>query len=153
MRGKIAFAVVAVACLAAAGLYYSPTTLAWVQQLISGKQADASDKTASGDKTAGAPDNAKGDNAKGGGPRSASIVSAVATTADFPIRRYAIGFVSSPEVVNINARVSSQIVSIAVKDGQMVKAGDLLISLDDRALKAQLAKDQATLAKDQAMLV
>ncbi|RWE05492.1 MAG: efflux RND transporter periplasmic adaptor subunit, partial [Mesorhizobium sp.] len=158
MRGKIAFAVVAVACLAGAGLYYSPTMLAptmlaRVQQLISGKQADASDKTASGDKTAGAPDNAKGDNAKGGGPRSASIVSAVATTADFPIRRYAIGFVSSPEVVNINARVSSQIVSIAVKDGQMVKAGDLLISLDDRALKAQLAKDQATLAKDQAMLV
>ncbi|TIT20152.1 MAG: efflux RND transporter periplasmic adaptor subunit, partial [Mesorhizobium sp.] len=67
--------------------------------------------------------------------------------------RYAIGFVSSPEVVAINARVSSQIVSIAVKDGQMVKAGDLLISLDDRALKAQLAKDQATLVKDQAMLV
>ncbi|TIP05921.1 MAG: efflux RND transporter periplasmic adaptor subunit [Mesorhizobium sp.] len=152
MRGKIAFAVVAVACLAGAGLYYSPTTLLRVQQLISGKQA-ASDKTASGERAAGASDNAKGGNAKGGGPRSASIVSAVATTADFPIRRYAIGFVSSPEVVNINARVSSQIVSIAVKDGQMVKAGDLLISLDDRALKAQLAKDQATLAKDQAMLV
>lgn len=160
MRGKIAFAIVAVACLAGGGLYFSPTTLVKLQQLISGKQAGvaAADKTASGDKAAGAPnnakdDNAKGDNAKGGGPRSASIVSATATTADFPIRRYAIGFVSSPEVVNINARVSSQIVSIAVKDGQMVKAGDLLISLDDRALKAQLAKDQAQLAKDQAMLV
>ncbi|TIW91410.1 MAG: efflux RND transporter periplasmic adaptor subunit, partial [Mesorhizobium sp.] len=76
----------------------------------------------------------------------------VASTADFPIRRYAIGFVSSPAVVNINARVSSQIVSIDVKDGQMVKTGDLLFSLDDRALKAQLAKDQATLAKDQALL-
>ncbi|MDX8532181.1 efflux RND transporter periplasmic adaptor subunit [Mesorhizobium sp. VK25A] len=155
MRGKIAFAVAAVACLAGAGLYFSPETLTKVQQLISGKQAGvaAADKTASGDKAAGAPDNAKGDNAKGGGPRSASIVSATATTADFPIRRYAIGFVSSPEVVNINARVSSQIVSIAVKDGQMVKAGDLLISLDDRALRAQLAKDQAQLIKDQAMLV
>ncbi|MEI9401469.1 efflux RND transporter periplasmic adaptor subunit [Mesorhizobium argentiipisi] len=150
MRGKIAFAVVAAACLAGAGLYLSPTTLAKVQQLISGKQADVAtaDKTASGDKAAGASDNAKSS-----GPRSASIVSATATTADFPIRRYAIGFVSSPEVVNINARVSSQIVSIAVKDGQMVKAGDLLISLDDRALKAQLAKDQAQLTKDQAMLV
>ncbi len=73
-------------------------------------------------------------------------------TADFPIRRYAIGFVSSPAVVSINPRVSSQIVSIAVKDGQMVKAGDVLFTLDDRALKAQLAKDQATLAKDQALL-
>ncbi|RUW24432.1 efflux RND transporter periplasmic adaptor subunit [Mesorhizobium sp. M4B.F.Ca.ET.215.01.1.1] len=146
MRGKIVFAVIALACVAGAGLYLSPTALGKVQQLISGQQA-ASNGT---EKTAKAPDNAKGG---GGGSHSASIVSAAATTADFPIRRYAIGFVSSPEVVAINARVSSQIVSIAVKDGQMVKAGDLLISLDDRALKAQLAKDQATLVKDQAMLV
>ncbi|TPL54745.1 efflux RND transporter periplasmic adaptor subunit [Mesorhizobium sp. B2-4-6] len=153
MRGKIAFAVVAVACLAGAGLYFSPTTLARVQELISGKQA-AADKTASADKTGGSDKTANAsDTAKGGGGRSASIVAATATTADFPIRRYAIGFVSSPAVVSINARVSSQIVSIAVRDGQMVKAGDLLISLDDRALKAQLAKDQATLVKDQAMLV
>ncbi|MDX8481284.1 efflux RND transporter periplasmic adaptor subunit [Mesorhizobium sp. VK24D] len=150
MRGKIAFAVVALACFAGAGLYLSPTTMSKVQQLISGRQATA-DGT---DKTAKVSDNPKGDGGKGsGGPRSASIVSATATTADFPIRRYAIGFVSSPAVVSINARVSSQIVSIAVKDGQMVKAGDLLFSLDDRALKAQLAKDQATLAKDQALLV
>lgn len=146
MRGKIVFAVIALACVAGAGLYLSPTALGKVQQLISGQQA-ASNGT---EKTAKAPDNAKGG---GGGSHSASIVSAAATTADFPIRRYAIGFVSSPAVVAINARVSSQIVSIAVKDGQMVKAGDLLISLDDRALKAQLAKDQATLVKDQAMLV
>ena len=145
MRGKIAFAVVAVACLAGAGLYFSPATLGKVQQLISGQQAAGGP-----DKSAKAPDNAKGG---GGGARSASIVSAIATTADFPIRRYAIGFVSSPSVVSINARVSSQIVSIDVKDGQMVKAGDVLFQLDDRALKAQLAKDQATLAKDQAMLV
>jgi membrane fusion protein, multidrug efflux system len=55
-------------------------------------------------------------------------------------------------VVSINARVSSQIVSIHVKDGQMVKAGDVLFSLDDRALKAQLAKDQAALARDLALL-
>ncbi|TIW36603.1 MAG: efflux RND transporter periplasmic adaptor subunit [Mesorhizobium sp.] len=146
MRGKIVFAVIALACVAGAGLYLSPTALGKVQQLISGQQA-ASNGT---DKTAKAPDNAKGG---GGGTHSASIVSAAATTADFPIRRYAIGFVSSPAVVAINARVSSQIVSIAVKDGQMVKAGDLLFSLDDRALKAQLAKDPATLVKDQAMLV
>ncbi|MFK0687398.1 efflux RND transporter periplasmic adaptor subunit [Mesorhizobium sp. IMUNJ 23033] len=144
MRGKILFAVIAVACLAGAGLYLSPTAMGKVQQLISGKQPAAADKTAkASDKPA----------AGANGARSASIVSATASTADFPIRRYAIGFVSSPAVVSINARVSSQIVAIAVKDGQMVKAGDLLLSLDDRALKAQLAKDQATLVKDQAMLV
>jgi membrane fusion protein, multidrug efflux system len=142
MRGKVVLSVLAVACLAAAAwLYLSPNTLGKVQQLIGGKQIAASDKPA-----------APSDNQAANAARSASILSAVASTADFPVRRYAIGFVSSPAVVSINARVSSQIVSIDVKDGQMVKAGDVLFSLDDRTLKAQLAKDQATLAKDQAML-
>ena len=54
-------------------------------------------------------------------------------------------------MANINARVASQVMAIAVTDGQMVKQGDLLISLDDRALKAQVEKDKATLAKDQAL--
>jgi multidrug efflux system membrane fusion protein len=85
--------------------------------------------------------------------RGVAVVTAVATTADFPIRRYAIGFVSSPAVVTVSARISSQVTAVHVKDGQMVKAGDLLFSLDDRALKAQLAKDQAALEKDQAMVV
>ncbi|ESY75991.1 efflux RND transporter periplasmic adaptor subunit [Mesorhizobium sp. M0051] len=147
MRGKVILSLLAVACVGAAWLYLSPGTLSRVQQLTGAKQvaaADkpATDKPAAGDKSAGG----------GSGARSASILSAVASTADFPIRRYAIGFVSSPAVVSINARVSSQIVSIDVKDGQMVRVGDVLFSLDDRALKAQLAKDQAALAKDQAML-
>ena len=145
MRGKVIVSLLVVACAGAAWLYLSPDALSRVQQLIGAKQVAASDKAAT-DKQA------SGSKQAGGGARSASIVSATATTADFPIRRYAIGFVSSPAVVSINARVSSQIVSIDVKDGQMVKAGDTLFSLDDRALKAQLAKDQATLAKDQALL-
>ncbi|MER9326251.1 efflux RND transporter periplasmic adaptor subunit [Mesorhizobium sp. M0488] len=146
MRGKVILSLLGVACLGAAWLYLSPDALNKVQQIIGARQVAASDKPASGTPAAGKQ--AGG----GNGARSASIVSATATTADFPIRRYAIGFVSSPAVVNINARVSSQIMSIDVKDGQMVKAGDILFSLDDRALKAQLAKDQATLAKDQALL-
>ena len=142
MRGKVVLSLLAVACLGAAGwLYLSPDALGRVQQLVGAKQVAASDQPAAGS-----------DKKAASATRSASILSAVASTADFPIRRYAIGFVSSPAVVSINARVSSQIVSIDVKDGQMVKVGDVLFSLDDRALRAQLAKDQAALAKDQAML-
>ena len=47
----------------------------------------------------------------------------------------------------------AQVQAVHVRPNQLVKAGDLLFTLDDRALKAQLAKDQATLAKDQAMVV
>ncbi|MGX9145348.1 efflux RND transporter periplasmic adaptor subunit [Mesorhizobium sp. 128a] len=148
MRGKVVLAVVvAAACVAVAWVYFSPGAMSGLQQMLPGAR-----QTAAADKPAGSDKNSGKSGAGANAARSASIVSATATTADFPIRRYAIGFVSSPAVVNINARVSSQIVSIDVKDGQMVKAGDLLFSLDDRALKAQLAKDQATLAKDQAML-
>ncbi|MBZ9701429.1 MULTISPECIES: efflux RND transporter periplasmic adaptor subunit [unclassified Mesorhizobium] len=148
MRGKVILSLLAVACAGAAWLYLSPDTLSRARQIIGVNQV-ASDKPTPDrqDPQAGAKQAAGGT-----GARSASIISATATTADFPVRRYAIGFVSSPAVVSINARVSSQIVSIDVKDGQMVKTGDLLFSLDDRALKAQLAKDQATLAKDQALL-
>ncbi|AZO67618.1 MULTISPECIES: efflux RND transporter periplasmic adaptor subunit [unclassified Mesorhizobium] len=135
MRGKIVLAVLAVACLVAAGLYLSPAATEKVRQMLSAEQA-APNKPAAAANAA----------------RSTSVVAATASKADFPIRRYAIGFVSSPAVVSVNARISSQITSIAVKDGQMVRAGDLLFSLDDRALKAQLARDQATLAKDQALL-
>ncbi|RWM88702.1 MAG: efflux RND transporter periplasmic adaptor subunit [Mesorhizobium sp.] len=135
MRGKIVLAMLAVTCLVAAGLYLSPAATDKVRQMLSAGQA-APDKPAAAANAA----------------RATAIVAATASTADFPIRRYAIGFVSSPAVVSVNARISSQITSIAVKDGQMVRAGDLLFSLDDRALKAQLARDQATLAKDQALL-
>ena len=139
MRGKVGLGVIAVACIVAGGLYFSPATMSKLRQMLPIQQASAPAASA----TPAAASN---------GARSISIVAATASTADFPIRRYAIGFVSSPAVVSINPRVSSQIVSIAVKDGQMVKAGDVLFTLDDRALKAQLAKDQATLAKDQALL-
>ncbi|RWO49059.1 MAG: efflux RND transporter periplasmic adaptor subunit [Mesorhizobium sp.] len=134
MRGKIVLAMLAVACLVTAGLYLSPAAADKAQQMLSAGQAL--------DKPAAAANAA----------RATAVVAATASTADFPIRRYAIGFVSSPAVVSVNPRISSQITSIAVKDGQMVKPGDLLFSLDDRALKAQLARDQATLAKDQALL-
>ncbi len=139
MRGKVGLGVIAVACIVAGGLYFSPATMSKLRQMLPMQQAPAPAASAT---PAASPN----------GARSISIVAATASTADFPIRRYAIGFVSSPAVVSVNPRVSSQIVSIAVKDGQMVKAGDVLFTLDDRALKAQLAKDQATLAKDQALL-
>lgn len=89
---------------------------------------------------------------RAGGAPPVTIVTAVASTADFPVRRYAIGSVVSPAVVEVGARIASAITAIPVKDGQVVKAGDVLFQLDDRALKAQLDRDQATLQKDQALL-
>ena len=77
---------------------------------------------------------------------------AKASKADFPLIERGYGTMASPQVVGINARITSQITKINVQDGQMVKVDDVLIELDDRTLQTTLAKDVAALAKDQAVL-
>lgn len=86
-----------------------------------------------------------------GQPNTAvAIVSAAAVQSDFAVRKHAIGFVETPASVTVKSRIDSQIMQQQVKDGQFVKAGDLLFVLDDRDIKAQIAKDEAMLAKDEA---
>lgn len=90
--------------------------------------------------------------ARGRGPATmaVAVVSAAAVQSDFPVRKHAIGFVETPASVTVKSRIDSQIVLQQVKDGQFVKAGDLLFVLDDRDIKAQIARDEAQLAKDEA---
>lgn len=85
---------------------------------------------------------------RGGG--AVSVVTAAAEQADFPVRKHAIGFVETPASVVVKSRIDSQIVAQHVSDGQFVKKGDPLFTLDDRDIKAQIAKDEAMLAKDEA---
>ena len=95
----------------------------------------------------GGQDKGGGRNA-GGGPTA--VVTALAAIADMPLIERTYGLIQSPAIATVNARIASQVTEVHVKDGQMVKAGDLLVVLDDRLLQAQLAKDQAAQAKDQA---
>ncbi|APG88148.1 RND efflux membrane fusion protein (plasmid) [Sinorhizobium americanum CCGM7] len=88
----------------------------------------------------------------GAGSQATAVQVAQVEQQDFPVLISTFANVQAPETVEVNARISSQIVGIHVKDGQMVKAGDLLFSLDDRALQADLSRDEAILAKDSALL-
>jgi len=90
---------------------------------------------------------ARGGRGDGG---AVSVISAPALQADFPVRKHAIGFVETPASVLVRSRIDSQIMTQNVVDGQFVKAGDLLFTLDDRDIKAQIAKDEAVLARDEA---
>jgi len=142
MRRVVSLSIVVIVFAAIGAWYFSPQARGWLEKI--GRSNTGLAKMASAKE-------AKPDGKKSG--RGVAVTTAIAKTADFPIRRYAIGFVSSPAVVDVSARISSQVEDVHVRDGQMVHAGDVLFSLDDRALKAALAKDQATLAKDQALLV
>lgn len=69
---------------------------------------------------------------------------------DLPIRQRSFGWVEPQKTVSVRARVASQLMEQHFKEGDMVKKGDLLFTLDDRELQAQVDKDQATLDKDTA---
>lgn len=96
-----------------------------------------------------APEGAQTARNRGDGA-AVAIVSAAAVQADFPVRKRAIGFVETPASVVVRSRIDSQIMAQHVTDGQFVKAGDLLFTLDDRDIKTQIAKDEAMLARDEA---
>ena len=92
-------------------------------------------------------------NAAKGGAVTAPVSTALAQIGDFAVRRRTIGIIESPATVVVKSRIESQVMEQHVKDGQLVRKGDLLFSLDDREIIALIARDEAQLAKDQATVV
>jgi RND family efflux transporter MFP subunit len=77
---------------------------------------------------------------------------AIAAQKKVPIRLDLLGTVTPMASVSIKTRVDTEITGVNFADGAVVKAGDLLFTLDSRALEAQLRQLQGTLAKDRAAL-
>lgn len=69
-----------------------------------------------------------------------------------PVRLQANGYVSSLNSVDIRPQISNIITKVHIREGQFVKTGDLLFSLDDRADRVNLQKVQAQMAKNLASL-
>ncbi len=78
------------------------------------------------------------------------VTTIAAEQGPFPVRRRSIGLLESPAVVVIRSRIESQLLEKHVDDGQLVRKGDLLFTLDDRELLATIARNEAQLAKDEA---
>jgi membrane fusion protein, multidrug efflux system len=68
---------------------------------------------------------------------------------EMPVQIQAIGTVEAYSVVSIKAQVGGELMRAHVKEGQDVRKGDLLFSIDPRTYEATLAQAQANLAKDQ----
>ena len=64
----------------------------------------------------------------------------------------AIGTVTAFNTVTVRSRVDGELKAIHFKEGQQVKAGQLLAEIDPRSLQATLAQAQGQMAKDQATL-
>ena len=68
---------------------------------------------------------------------------------EMPIQIQAIGTVEAYAVVSVKAQVGGELMRVHVKEGQDVRKGDLLFTIDPRTYEATLAQVQANLAKDQ----
>ncbi|WQG58862.1 efflux RND transporter periplasmic adaptor subunit [Pseudomonas sp. RTB3] len=78
----------------------------------------------------------------------------VVTVAQQDVPRYVtgIGSVLSLHSVIVRPQVDGILTRLLVKEGQQVKAGDLLATIDDRSIRATLAQAQAQLGQSQAQL-
>jgi membrane fusion protein (multidrug efflux system) len=77
---------------------------------------------------------------------------AAVVQADVPLGMELVGQLSGSEDVQIRARVEGYLRSIDYREGARVKKGDLLFTIDDETLRAQLAQAQATLATAESTL-
>lgn len=71
---------------------------------------------------------------------------------DYAVRLTANGVVTSLNVVEVRPQISSVIEKVHIKEGQFVRAGDLLFTLDHRTESSNLAKAEAQLSKELATL-
>jgi len=84
------------------------------------------------------------------GPVPVLIAQAVMKTV--PIQLHAIGTVEAYSTVSVRSQIDGKIAEIHFNEGQDVKKGDLLVTIDPRPLEAALHQAQANLARDRAQL-
>jgi membrane fusion protein, multidrug efflux system len=85
-----------------------------------------------------------------GGPTPVGV--AKAAQGDIAITLNALGTVTPLATVTVRPQVSGQLLKFDVREGQMVKAGDVLAEIDPRTFQAAVDQAQGTLDRDRAAL-
>jgi membrane fusion protein, multidrug efflux system len=106
--------------------------------------ASCSQKTA-------APGGEKGSRATGA--PAVPVLVAQATKRDVPVEIQGVGTVQAYSFVSIRSQVTDEIVKVHFREGQEMKAGDLLFTLDPRPFEAALNQAKANLQRDEAQMV
>jgi len=81
---------------------------------------------------------------------AAPVRVATVSSRNMPVQLSAIGNVEATSTVSIKAQISGQLVKVHFKEGDFVKKGQLLFTIDRAPFEADLRKAEATLAKDEA---
>jgi membrane fusion protein, multidrug efflux system len=125
---------IVVACIAVAGYWYYRASYA-----RDARSAAATPAAAKG-----------GGRGPGAGNFTIPVVVATATKGDLPVYLNGLGTVTPLSTVTVRSRVDGQLINVAFKEGQYVRAGDLLAQIDPRPFQVQLEQAQGQLAKDMA---
>lgn len=84
--------------------------------------------------------------------RPQPVVTRAVEARPMPVRVTAVGNVLSPSVVTVRPRVEGEIIKVHIVEGQEVKDGEPLFTLDFRAAEASRKQAEASLARDKAQL-
>lgn len=80
------------------------------------------------------------------------VITALAHSSNVPVFIPALGQVTPTYSVTVRTQVNGHLLRVNFKEGQMVKAGDLIAQIDPRPFLAQLVQFQGQLERDQAQL-
>jgi membrane fusion protein, multidrug efflux system len=76
------------------------------------------------------------------------VISAQVAQADVPVKLTANGTVSARQMVEVRPQISATVKTVHMKEGQFVRKGDRLFTLDARTEIANLSKAEAQAVKD-----
>jgi multidrug efflux system membrane fusion protein len=87
-------------------------------------------------------------NGQNGIPKAVPVVADSVTQKSVPVQLRAIGNVEAFSTVSVKSLVGGEVVSVNFVEGQEVRKGDLLFTIDPRPLEAAVKQAEANLAKD-----
>ncbi|MFY9316293.1 MAG: MdtA/MuxA family multidrug efflux RND transporter periplasmic adaptor subunit [Burkholderiales bacterium] len=88
----------------------------------------------------------------GKGLGNVPVVAVPAGVADVGVQLEGLGTVTPVATVTVRSRVDGQLMRLAFKEGQIVRAGELLAEIDPRPAQVQLATAEGQFAKDLSLL-
>lgn len=115
---------------------------------FNGKSNSAADQTDAAGQAKTSKDSGPG-KGRGGTP---TIAIAPVKTKDFEVWQESLGTITPLANVTIHSRVDGELIKIYFREGQAVKAGDLIAEIDPRAYQVQLDQTLATATRDRALL-
>jgi len=100
--------------------------------------------------SAGSPPNAKGPGGRGGGEVPVTVTKVV--RKDIPVEIQVVGNVEAFSTITVKAQVAGELTKVYFKEGDYVKQGTPLFSIDRRLIESELNQVQANIIRQTAFL-